>query len=111
MQVDLPYPNPALTALLLSPRMAEICLERATTAAALYQERVAKRTGELAAEAHAHTEIGGVRHDRHIGVMSVSGPIAYEAAHEFGHIQHGRDPHFIAGAHDLNAVLEELGST
>lgn len=123
MEVDIPQPNPALTALLRSSRIREICFERAETAQWLYQARVAKRSSALARTAHAHTEIGGARHDRWIGVLSVHGAIEYEAAHEFGYRSRGKGPgrgkegprqrgrFEIPGALDLNAVLEELGST
>ena len=110
MEVDIPDPNPALTAWLLSPRCREICFERASTAQWLYQSRVAKRSTALARAAHAHTEIGGARQDRWIGVLSVHSGIEYEAAHEFGY-KAGKRRKPIAGAHDLNAVLEELELT
>lgn len=113
MDVSIPEPNPALTAVLLSPRMRGFVAELANTAQWLYQSRVAKRSSALANAAHAHTEIGGVRHDRWIGVLSVHSAIEYEAAHEFGYTtRKGRRAkrRFVPGAHDLNAVLEELGS-
>jgi hypothetical protein len=110
MDVDIPEPNPALAAVLLSPAIRAICAERANTAQWLYQSRVAKRSSALARSAHAHTEIGGWRQDRWIGVLSVHSGIEYEAAHEYGHkSRKARKP--IAGAHDLNAVLEELEKT
>jgi hypothetical protein len=115
MDVDLAENPSAVGELMKSNRLREIVFSIAETAQWLYQSRVAKRTGALAATAHAHTEIGGVRHDRWIGVLSVSSrSVAYEAAHEFGHTAHrGKQigpGQFIAGHDDLNAVLEELGS-
>jgi hypothetical protein len=116
MEVDIPEPNPALTALLISPEMQALVLERAEVAKALYQAQVAKRTGALAASAQAHTEIGGVRHDRHVGYVTVGEGLAYGAAHEFGVGDHPGSVHNLNGrniihpaAHDLNRVLEELG--
>jgi hypothetical protein len=113
-----PEPNEALTALLISPRMQAIVLERAEFAKATYQAQVAKRSGALAASAHAHTEIGGVRHDRHVGILTVGEGLAYGAAHEFGVGDHPMSVHNLGGpnvihpaAHDLNRVLEELGGT
>ena len=113
MDVDIPQPNPALTGWLQSLRCREICFAIAETGQRLFQARVAKRSGALALTAHAHTELGGVRQDRWIGVLSVHGTIEYEAAHEFGYTSRkGRraKQRYIAGAHDLNAVLEELDS-
>lgn len=116
MEVNIPEPNEALTALLISPTMQAICLERAEAAKALYQAQVAKRTGALAASAHAHTEIGGVRHDRHVGILTVGEGLGYGLAHEFGVGDHPGSVHNLDGlnaiqaaAHDLNGVLEELG--
>lgn len=121
MDVNIPEPNPALTALLRSERMRDIVFQRAETAAALYQSHVAKRTGRLAESAHPSTEIGGVRHDRHIGVLTVGGGgVEYAAAHEFGTGDHPQSIKSLnrpaqldvpqPGAHDLNIVLEQLGS-
>ena len=76
--------------------------EIAEKAQALYQAQVAKRTGALSESAVAYTEIGGMKHDRHIGVLHVGGTVSYAASHEFG-TTHGVHP-----AHDLNRVLEEL---
>ncbi|MBY0440984.1 MAG: hypothetical protein K2Q25_02415 [Mycobacteriaceae bacterium] len=106
MDVNIPEPNRALTELLVSARMRAIVEERANTAAMLYQAQVAKRTGRLAASAHASTEIGGVRQDRWIGVLTVGSALPYGASHEFGTRAHGQTD----AAHDLNRVLEQLGS-
>jgi len=82
----------------------------------LYQATVAKRTGALAASAHATTEIGGARSDRHIGVLLVGGRgVDYSLAHEFGVGDHPASVHNLDGkqrvevaADDLQRVLEEL---
>lgn len=116
MDVDLKSDPSAVGAFMVSARCRAICFEIAEMAQALYQERVAKRTGALVRTAHAHTEIGGKRHDRWIGVLSVSSrSVAYEAAHEFGYsARMGKGmvgpQEFVPGYHDLNAVLEELGA-
>jgi hypothetical protein len=114
MDVDLHEPNPAIAAFLMSSRCRAIVSERAQMAQMLYQARVARRSSLLAKAARAHTEIGGVRSDRWIGVLSVHDAIEYEAAHEFGYTSRKGSRakrRFVPGAHDLNAVLEELGST
>lgn len=115
MEVDLKQGPSAVGEFLVSQRCREICFDRADMAKLLYQARVAKRSGALARTAHAHTEIGGMKHDRWIGVLSVHGGIVYEASHEFGHAQAlGKGiegpRRFIPGLHDLNFVLAELGS-
>lgn len=115
MDVDLASHPSAVGAFMVSPRCRSICFEIAEIAQALYQAQVAKRTGALARAAHAHTEIGGIRHDRWIGVLSVAAStVDYEAAHEFGYTVHRGEKigpgEFVAGQHDLNAVLAELDS-
>lgn len=126
-----PHPNPAVTAALKGERMRAIVFEITEIAHALYVDQVAKRTGRLAASAHASTEIGGVDHDRWVGVLTVggtgsAGTVDYALPHEFGTKavvegpvpestggQHNLDERVITGghhaAHDLNRVLEELG--
>lgn len=114
--VDIPEPNEALTALMLSAEMEAIVRERAETAKALYQASVAKRTGALAASARADVVIGGVRHDRHVGIVTVGEDLGYGLAHEFGVGDHPGSVHnldgpnqVMAAANDLNRVLEGLG--
>jgi hypothetical protein len=113
-----PRPNPAITAAMMSPRMQQIVTEIAVKAQTLYVAQVAKRTGALSESAHALPEIGGVHHDRWIGVLTVGGATAaYAASHEFGVGNHAGSRHNLdavadntqPGAHDLNRVLEELG--
>lgn len=121
MELNIPEPNEALTAFLVGARCDEILHEIGAKAVPLYQATVAKRTGALAASARFHTEIGGARNDRHVGVMTVGDGLAYGAAHQFGHwedesnrfgsdLAEGESSVFVEGAHDLNRVLEELGS-
>lgn len=114
MEVDLPEPNPALSGWLRGEVCRSIVAERANTAQWLYQSRVAKRSGHLARSARAYTEIGGIRHDRWIGVMLVGFGLEYDPAHEFGYTtRRGKRARqrYVPGAHDLNAVLEELERT
>jgi hypothetical protein len=116
-------PNPVGREILMGSELRHICDSRANTALLLYQAQVAKRTGALAAAAHAHTEIGGNTSDRWIGVLTVGGDgVDYGASHEFGRGEHPGsiredatkdDPD--AGiiqhpAHDLNVVLESLSA-
>ena len=103
LDVDIPEPNEALSALMVSPRMRDIVSERAHMAQMLYQAQVAKRTGRLAKSADAHTEVGGKRHDRWIGELTIGGMgVDYAASHEFGTSANN------GAAHDLNQVLSEL---
>lgn len=118
MDVNIPRPNPALTALFKSATMRRIVEDRANTAALLYQSEVAKDTARLATSAHASTEIGGAKYDRWIGVLDVGGPsplgeVTYAASHEFGHqvvAQGGEIVGYAPPAHDLNRVLEMIGN-
>lgn len=87
--------------------MREIVSDRAQTGGMLYQAQVMKRTGALAASAHHSTDIGGILHDRWVGVMTAGGigprgGVDYAASHEFG-------TDFVDAAHDMNVVLDELG--
>jgi hypothetical protein len=122
INVPLQPHNDAIAYAKISPRMREIVGERAATAALLLQAMIAKRTGRLASSVHAHTEIGGVHHDMWVGVMTVGGigaggSVEYGLPHEYGRGDHDEsiknlDGKTIVqkGAHDLNRVLEELGS-
>jgi hypothetical protein len=113
--------------------MRAIVFEKAEIAHALYVEQVAKRTGRLAASAHASTEFTDVfkGEPRWVGVLTVggiggAGSVDYALPHEFGTkaevegpVQestngvHNLDDTLVSGghhaAHDLNRVLEELG--
>lgn len=122
MDVNIYHPNPALAAALRSSRMRSIVFEIAEQAHALYVAQVAKRTGLLASSAHASTEIGGVDHDRWVGVLTVggtgaAGTVDYALPHEFGRGEHpgsikdlDSDQEIVQhAADDLNRVLEELG--
>lgn len=116
-------PNPAISGILSSERMRSITFEIAELAQALYVARVAKRTGRLAASAHASTEFTQVKRGeaRWVGVLTVggtgsAGTVDYAASHEFGtHEGAPTDSHRFGtpetvGAEDLNHVLGELGS-
>lgn len=106
MKNKVPKPNPAITAALRSPEMRSLVAGRAEAAKAIYQEIVSKRTGRLARSARIETFIGGAKNDRWIGRLIVEAP--YSASHEFGTGDGGE--HVRAGFHDLNVVLNRLGS-
>ncbi|WP_072814279.1 hypothetical protein [Rhodococcus zopfii] len=95
-----PASNPnGLAGLMLDPKMRQLVRERAEIAKALYQARVAKRTGVLAREVRVVTYIGGPT-PRWCARVIAHAPHA--ASHEFG--ADGRP-----GAHDWPAVLAQLG--
>lgn len=121
-------PNPAIGAALVSPRMRSICYEIAELGVALYRERVAKVTGNLAAAAHPSTEFTDVLkgQPRWCGVITVGGAVPageYVLPHEFGRHAEVEGPQqdsddvdtpVVSGGHhaarDLNWVLEQLGA-
>ena len=131
MKVTIYDPNPAIGAALASPRMRSIVGEVAEVAQALYRDRVAKRTGRLAASARVSTEFAAVKkgQPRWVGILTVGGSgsrgtVNYGAAHEFGvgtHIDTSLAGPALPGeegvrtgghhaAHDLNAVLAALAA-
>lgn len=98
------YPNPALTAIAVSSEMRSLIDGRGQVAKAIYQQIVAKRTGRLARSARVDTFIGGRKNDRWVSRLTVGGEEAgYAASHEFGTERR-------SGFHDLNVVLNQLGS-
>lgn len=116
-----PDPNPGIGEALVGEGMRRACEERAQMALLLYQAQVAKRTGALAASAHATVELGPVLkgQPRWQGVLTVGGRgIEYALAHEFGRGDHPGSIHDLDrekdiiqhASHDLNIVLEQLGS-
>src|SRR4051812_37313927 len=115
-----PDPNPGIGEALVGNGMRRAVEERINMALLLYQAQVAKRTGALAASAHATTELGPVLkgQDRWVGVLTVGGRgVDYALPHEFGRGEHPGSIHNLDGeqsvqraADDLNVVLEQLGS-
>lgn len=124
-------PNPALGAVLASPQIRSTVFEIAEIAQAIYRDRVAKRTGRLAASARPSTQFDRVYkgQPRWVGVLTIGGigprgTVDYAAAHEFGadtYIDESLSGPALPGdtgvrtggahaAHDLNAVLAALGS-
>ncbi|MFI7191477.1 hypothetical protein ACIBQ0_17220 [Nocardia nova] len=110
MKNDIPgYPNPALTAIAKGPQMQALVESRGQRAKAIYQQIVSKRTGRLARSARVDTFIGGRKRDRWVSRLTIGGDtVPYGASHEFG-VDDG-DEHIRAGFHDLNVVLNQLGS-
>jgi hypothetical protein len=101
--VNIPEPNPFITNWLLSPECRSLVFDRAQIAEALYREVVAKRTGRLATSTHVTT---GIEDDRWVALMTAYAP--YAASHEFG--TDDGDLDIRPGAHEMNHVLDMLGS-
>ncbi len=121
-------PNPFITEWLLGYDCWRLMWARAIVAEALYVERVAKVTHQLAESARIEMHIGGYkRNDRWCARMIVGEPPRYAASHEFGiHDRYkiGKKkgqikkrkrtksaPRNPRGARDLNAVLNLLASS
>lgn len=125
--VTAPAYNPALDAILTGKTgsLQNLLHVQAVKAMNLYQAKVHKKTGRLAASAHAYTEsrevIKGQR--RLVGVMTVGGTLPvgkwnskrnpnpgkefyYGALHEFG-TPSGKHP----AADDLQAVVREMSAS
>lgn len=105
--VNIPFdPNPFIVEWLVSPRCRSIVFEAAELYQALYREIVSKRTGALARSARVST---GLEVDRWVGHMEVGSATAfYGASHEFG--TDDGDEHITAGHHDLNTILDAMGT-
>jgi hypothetical protein len=69
---------------LISPGLGAILQGHAEQVALIYQGIVAKRTGRLAASAHAYVTVGGHKSDRLIGKVTVGAGVEYGLLHEFG---------------------------
>lgn len=85
--IEIPNPNPALSAILLSSQMRSIVRQSGEKAKARYVAIVAKRSGKLAASARVRTSIGGYKNDRWVATLTVGQGLLYGASHEFGHAQ------------------------
>lgn len=68
----------------MDPRLGSLLQREADTVAALYRAKVAKRTGRLAASTDAFVTVGGHKHDRLIGKVTVGAGVEYGVLHEFG---------------------------
>jgi hypothetical protein len=104
LDVDVPSPNPFISAWLIGPQARAMVFEAAELYQALYIEVVAKRTGRLAASARIST---GIQRDRWAGYLEVHAP--YAASHEYGTGR--KDPsRALPAAHDLNHILDLMGT-
>ncbi|MEV0031433.1 hypothetical protein [Nocardia sp. NPDC050793] len=121
MRNDIPYrdaggagSNPAIAGLLLAARMRALMFERAEMAQAMYRDVVAKRSGRLARSARPETFLGGRLKDRWRGRLTIGGSEApHGLGHEYGYEVHddeGNVTAVVAGVHDLNTVLNMLGT-
>lgn len=86
---------------LVSPRLGAYLMAQATDVATIYRGIVAKRTGRLAASAAPSVAIGGHKHDRLIGKVTVGTGVPHAAVHEFG-APHNPERQ---GAHELREAL------
>ncbi|MBF6301169.1 hypothetical protein IU459_27025 [Nocardia amamiensis] len=106
--------NPAIAGLLLSAQMRSLMFEVAEIAQAIYRDEVSQRTGRLARSARVETFRGGRLKDRWKSRLVIGGSEApHGLSHEFGYEIHDDDGNVTAvvgGAHDLNQVLNRLGT-
>ena len=96
-------PNPVLAEILLSERMNTIVAEYTAKVATAYTQRLGKRSsGPLLNTIRAETFVGGYKHDRRVGQVSVGSPsLPYSAADEFGRNKYAQ----YDGSHDLRDSL------
>jgi hypothetical protein len=101
-----PPPNPCLSHLLLGTELRALCLLYAQHGAQLYQARVHKDTGDLAAATTARASTIRTRWgERYVGEVVVA------SDHFLPHEEGWTDEHTgetFAGAHDMNAVLCQM---
>lgn len=110
LEVDIyPYPNPALTQVLVGDQMGAIIGDYTAKVLAVYTSRMAdrprigdKHPGLSLENTSASVHIGGFRNDRVVGEITVDVP--YAAADEFG--RHAYNPY--AGHHDLRDSLYSI---
>lgn len=103
---DVNIPYSFIAGYAAGPECRSLVLESAELYQALYRDVVAKRTGRLAASARVSTSLENRRWVSH---MEVGNPVAYYgASHEFG--TDDGDEHIVPGHHDLNAILDAMGT-
>lgn len=110
LEVDLyPYPNPALTQILVSEQLGKVVADYTSKVAAVYTQRLTgrKRIGDrhpglMQNNIKAAVHIGGLKNDRVVGEITVS--TDYAAADEFG--RHAYNPY--EGSHDLRDSLYSI---
>ncbi|OBK30146.1 hypothetical protein A5659_03640 [Mycobacterium sp. 1165196.3] len=101
-----PYPNPALTELLVSDDMGKIVGEYGQKVETVFRASIAGRErkgdphpGLMSSEVYSRTYIGGMKDDRY--VCDVGSNVDYMSADEWG--RKSRNPY--AGHHDLRNAL------
>lgn len=101
-----PYPNKALTEILLSHDLEEVVGEYTLKVASVFTSLISarprkgdKHPGLMAADMYAYTDVGGFKHDRVVG--EVGSAVDYMAADEYG--RHASHPY--EGHHDLTHAL------
>lgn len=116
--------SPAYEAALLSPMLNGILSEKCVDLVRMYQARVGKKTGRLAASAAAQLRIGGHDKDRIIGAVTIADdsvqstwrgqPFYYGEYHEEGTRKKGRNYRSVNGRrgyHELREVANEMRGT
>lgn len=107
--IDFKEPNAALGAIMAgqSGRLDAFLLTVATDVKNLYQGHVAKRTGQLAASAHAEVIAGGGHdHDRLVGSVTVGGVGAVAEWHSVRNPNPG-DEFYYGVLHDLGSPTKD----
>lgn len=90
LEVDIyPYPNPALTAVLVGPKLEACVTEYTSKVVGVYAQKMANRPrkgdrhpGKSLQSMSAEVSIGGYKHDRWVGEISVG--TEYALADEYG---------------------------
>ena len=104
-------PNPALTEILMGPRLQAITAEWTAKVVTGYLTRLEGRGaggGPLAGSVRAEVFIGGYKTDRWVGQIVVGGGgVTYAAADEFGRSNpvEGQNNSTYEGSHDLREAL------
>lgn len=115
--VHFPSPNKALAEILRGPKMFALVRERTEIARTRWQAIVAKKTGRLSRTSRVRVAIGGYKHDRPVGTLTVGEGVRYGASHQYGHFtrRNRKTGRFmaggrrkVAGAKELNTVLKTL---
>lgn len=113
--IDVYQPNAALGQIMAGPGMRLFLGMLGQEAVLKYRARVAKKTGRLMASAEASTVIGGHKHDRWVGKVTIGGsmavsswkgkPFYYGVLHEHGS---PRNPERFPAAKDLVDVIRSM---
>lgn len=124
--IDTSQSSKAMAAILLSPNMELLMDILGQEVVLRYRAKVAKRTGKLMQSADAKPMIGGHKHDRFVGHVTVGGETAvskwfshrnpnpddlfyYGVLHEFGDGGNPPSGWDFPEHEDLKAVMAEMG--